>query len=139
MGGRPNKPSKMPGRYREPLSCLSWLTAPQHVADLVGAETKDIVFTSGATETNNMAIKGVARFHKEKKKHIITTQTVGSDYSSTRPFGNSHTRSTNVFSTLVESLGRKDSTLHIFLYRPMASSLWKASRTLYGRTHRSFQ
>jgi cysteine sulfinate desulfinase/cysteine desulfurase-like protein len=48
----------------------------QHVADLIGADPKDIVFTSGATETNNMAIKGVARFHKEKKKHIITTQTV---------------------------------------------------------------
>ncbi|KAF5373678.1 hypothetical protein D9758_000873 [Tetrapyrgos nigripes] len=49
--------------------------ARKHVADLIGADTKDIVFTSGATETNNMAIKGVARFHKEKKKHIITTQT----------------------------------------------------------------
>jgi cysteine desulfurase len=50
---------------------------PQHVADLIGADTKDIVFTSGATETNNMSIKGVARFHKEKKRHIITVQTVG--------------------------------------------------------------
>ncbi|KAH9857207.1 cysteine desulfurase NFS1 [Lenzites betulinus] len=49
--------------------------ARKHVADLIGADSKDIVFTSGATETNNMAIKGVARFHKEKKKHVITTQT----------------------------------------------------------------
>jgi len=49
--------------------------ARKHIADLIGADTKDIVFTSGATETNNMSIKGVARFHKEKKKHIITTQT----------------------------------------------------------------
>ncbi|KAG6917928.1 hypothetical protein DXG01_000365 [Tephrocybe rancida] len=49
--------------------------ARKHVADLIGADAKDIVFTSGATETNNMAIKGVARFHKEKKRHIITTQT----------------------------------------------------------------
>ncbi|GLB34785.1 putative beta-eliminating lyase [Lyophyllum shimeji] len=49
--------------------------ARKHVADLIGADTKDIVFTSGATETNNMAIKGIARFHKEKKRHIITTQT----------------------------------------------------------------
>ena len=48
---------------------------PQYVADLIGADAKDIVFTSGATETNNMAIKGVARFHKDKKRHIITTQT----------------------------------------------------------------
>jgi cysteine desulfurase len=49
------------------------------VADLIGADAKDIVFTSGATETNNMAIKGVARFHKEKKRHVITTQTVRSE------------------------------------------------------------
>lgn len=49
--------------------------ARKHVADLIGADPKDVVFTSGATESNNMAIKGVARFNKEKKKHIITTQT----------------------------------------------------------------
>jgi cysteine desulfurase len=49
----------------------------QHIADLIGADAKDIVFTSGATESNNMAIKGIARFHKDKKRHIITTQTVG--------------------------------------------------------------
>jgi len=49
--------------------------ARKHVADLIGADPKDIVFTSGATESNNMSIKGVARFHKEKKKHVITTQT----------------------------------------------------------------
>ncbi|OBZ69259.1 Cysteine desulfurase, mitochondrial [Grifola frondosa] len=49
--------------------------ARKHVADLIGADPKDIIFTSGATETNNMAIKGVARFHKDRKKHIITTQT----------------------------------------------------------------
>ncbi|CAL1705718.1 unnamed protein product [Somion occarium] len=49
--------------------------ARREVASLIGADSKDIVFTSGATESNNMAIKGVARFHKEKKRHIITTQT----------------------------------------------------------------
>ncbi|GAB1519624.1 cysteine desulfurase [Rhizoctonia solani] len=49
--------------------------ARKHVADLIGAESKDIVFTSGATESNNMIIKGVARFNKEKKNHVITTQT----------------------------------------------------------------
>ena len=48
----------------------------QHIADLIGADPKDIIFTSGATEANNMAIKGIARFHKEKKRHVITTQTV---------------------------------------------------------------
>ncbi|QRV73125.1 aminotransferase class-V protein [Ceratobasidium sp. AG-Ba] len=49
--------------------------ARKHVADLIGADAKDIVFTSGATESNNMIIKGVARFHKEKRNHVITTQT----------------------------------------------------------------
>jgi cysteine sulfinate desulfinase/cysteine desulfurase-like protein len=45
------------------------------VAKLVGADPKEIIFTSGATESNNLAIKGVAMFYREKKKHIITTQT----------------------------------------------------------------
>jgi cysteine desulfurase len=49
--------------------------ARKHIADLIGADPKDVVFTSGATESNNMSIKGVARFHQEKKRHIITTQT----------------------------------------------------------------
>ena len=47
----------------------------QQVADLIGADPKEIVFTSGATESNNMALKGVANFYKERKNHIITTQT----------------------------------------------------------------
>ena len=38
------------------------------------SESKEMVFTSGATESNNIAIKGVARFYGAKKKHIITTQ-----------------------------------------------------------------
>jgi cysteine desulfurase len=50
--------------------------ARQHVADLIGAGAKDVVFTSGATESNNMLIKGIAKFHQGKRKHIITTQTV---------------------------------------------------------------
>lgn len=45
------------------------------VADLVGADPKEIIWTSGATESNNIAVKGVARFYKGKKKHVITTQT----------------------------------------------------------------
>ncbi|KAA8913280.1 pyridoxal phosphate-dependent transferase [Sphaerosporella brunnea] len=49
--------------------------AREHIADLVGADPKEIIFTSGATESNNMSIKGVARFYKAKKKHIITSQT----------------------------------------------------------------
>ena len=51
--------------------------AREHVANIIGADPKEIIFTSGATESNNMSIKGVARFfgRSGKKKHIITTQT----------------------------------------------------------------
>lgn len=45
------------------------------VAKLIGANEKEIVFTSGATESNNLAIKGVANFYKDKKDHIITVAT----------------------------------------------------------------
>ncbi|UYV76029.1 NFS1 [Cordylochernes scorpioides] len=48
---------------------------PQQVASLIGADAKEIVFTSGATESNNISLKGVAWFNQSKKKHIITTQT----------------------------------------------------------------
>lgn len=48
----------------------------QKVADLIGADKKEVIFTSGATECNNIAVKGVARFYKSRKKHIVTTQTV---------------------------------------------------------------
>lgn len=41
---------------------------------MINADPKEIIFTSGATESNNIAVKGVARFYKEKKKHVITTQ-----------------------------------------------------------------
>lgn len=49
--------------------------AREHVANLIGANSKDIIFTSGATESNNIAVKGVARFYRRNKNHIITTQT----------------------------------------------------------------
>lgn len=51
--------------------------AREHIANLIGADAKEIIFTSGATESNNMSIKGVARFfgRSGKKKHIITSQT----------------------------------------------------------------
>ncbi|XP_043946096.1 cysteine desulfurase, mitochondrial isoform X1 [Protopterus annectens] len=48
--------------------------ARKQVAALIGADHREIVFTSGATESNNLALKGVARFYKSRKKHIITTQ-----------------------------------------------------------------
>ncbi len=76
----------MTGMYGNPHSrthAYGWETdkeverAREHVAELIGADPKEIIFTSGATESNNMSIKGVARFFKKggKKNHIITCQT----------------------------------------------------------------
>jgi cysteine desulfurase len=49
--------------------------AREQVAALVNADAKEIVWTSGATESNNLAIKGAAHFYADKGKHIITVQT----------------------------------------------------------------
>ena len=49
--------------------------ARAQVAALIGADEKEIVFTSGATESNNLALKGVAHFHKDRKNHLITVVT----------------------------------------------------------------
>lgn len=50
-------------------------TARQHVADLINANPKEIIWTSGATESDNLAIKGAAHFYGKKGKHIITCKT----------------------------------------------------------------
>jgi cysteine desulfurase len=49
--------------------------ARAQMAKLVGADEKEIIYTSGATESNNLAIKGVAEFYKDRKNHIVTTVT----------------------------------------------------------------
>lgn len=49
--------------------------ARAQVADLVNADPREIVWTSGATESNNLAIKGAAHFYREKGKHLITVRT----------------------------------------------------------------
>lgn len=48
--------------------------ARQQIADLVNADPREIVFTSGATESDNLAIKGVAQFYSSRGKHIITSK-----------------------------------------------------------------
>ena len=48
--------------------------ARRHMADLLNCDPREIVWTSGATESDNLAIKGVAQFYKSKGKHIVTSK-----------------------------------------------------------------
>jgi cysteine desulfurase len=49
--------------------------ARKQVAAIIGADEREVIFTSGATESNNLAIKGVMRFYKDQRNHMITTVT----------------------------------------------------------------
>jgi cysteine desulfurase len=49
--------------------------ARAQIARLIGADEKEVIYTSGATESNNLAIKGVADFYKDRRNHIVTTVT----------------------------------------------------------------
>ena len=71
------------GNYGNPASrshMLGWKaeeaveTARRQIADLIKADPREIVWTSGATEADNLAIKGVAHFYSKKGKHIITSK-----------------------------------------------------------------
>lgn len=50
--------------------------AREQIATLINADKREIIFTSGATESNNLGIKGVAEFYKNRRNHIIALQTV---------------------------------------------------------------
>jgi len=49
--------------------------AREHVANLLNADPREIIWTSGATESNNLAIQGVANFYQKRRKHIVTMKT----------------------------------------------------------------
>ena len=68
--GNPASRSHMPGwKAEEAVE-----TARRHVSDLINCDPREIVWTSGATEADNLAIKGAAHFYNKKGKHVITSK-----------------------------------------------------------------
>lgn len=70
FGNPASVPTALAGKLEEAVD-----EARNHIADLIGADPREIVFTSGATESNNLAIKGIAHFYQKQGKHIITCKT----------------------------------------------------------------
>lgn len=71
--------------------------ARANIARLIKADPLDIIFTSGATESNNMSLKGLARFYGANKKHLITCVTVNNRFELKKGLTSSlSSRSTNV-------------------------------------------
>lgn len=66
--GNPNSPHTLGDRAKERME-----QSTKQIADLLGAKENEVIYTSGASESNNMAIKGVANSYKRYGKHIITT------------------------------------------------------------------
>jgi cysteine desulfurase len=71
MYGNPHSKSHAYGW--EAAECVD--VARAEIASLINCDPKEVVFTSGATESNNMSIKGVGRFYRPKKSHVITLVT----------------------------------------------------------------
>ena len=97
------------------------------IARLIGATEREIIFTSGATESNNLAIKGIARFHKKQRDHIVTVATehkcvleasLGLEHEGQK-------RSENVVDIL--------DVIHVSGY------VWSAGRALYGKDDSSVE
>lgn len=97
-------------------------TAREQVAKIINADAKEIVFTSGATESNNLALKGLAGFYKTKK-HVITTVTVRTSLISHKINNFQCFRNINVFWTLVDISRTKDTRSTIFLSSQMDWSI----------------
>ncbi len=72
--GQFGNPSSITHIYGQ-TAALAVESARQQIADVIGASIEDIVFTSGATEANNLAILGAAHFYQRKGRHVITMST----------------------------------------------------------------